>query len=323
MASRGQSLKAHEREFTLPIAYITHPDCLLHDMGGGHPEQPARLNAIRNQLISSGMDLILQHHEAPLVKREHLDRVHDPDYVSGLLVEAPYDGILRLDGDTFMMPLTLDAALRAAGAVVLGVDLVMAGKEKAAFCAVRPPGHHAERHRAMGFCYFNNVAVGAAYALDAHGLDRVAIIDFDVHHGNGTEDIFQHDPRVLFCSSFQHPFYPFTGHESEIDHVVNIPLAAGTTGAEFRVRTKQLWLPALEQFKPQLIFISAGFDAHVEDEMSNLLLRESDYAWITEELKAIADAYAEGRVVSVLEGGYALSALGRSVVAHLKSLLGN
>ena len=307
----------------MPIAFISHPDCLLHDVGSGHPERPARLNAIQDQLISSGMEFILHQHEAPLVKREHLDRVHDPDYVTGILVEAPYEGVLRLDGDTFMMPKTLDAALRAAGAVIHGVDLVMESKASSAFCSVRPPGHHAERHRAMGFCYFNNVAVGAAYALDVHGLDRVAVIDFDVHHGNGTEDIFQQDPRVLFCSSFQHPFYPFTGHESETDHVVNIPLAAGSSGTEFRAQTKAHWLPALERFKPQLVMISAGFDAHTEDEMGNLRLREDDYAWITGELKSIANKYAEGRVVSVLEGGYALSALGRSVVAHLNGLLGN
>ena len=305
----------------MPIAYVSHPDCLLHDVGSGHPERPARLNAIRDQLISSGMEVVLHHYDAPLVKREHLDRVHDPDYVTGILVEAPYEGLLRLDGDTFMMPRTLDAALRAAGAVVHGVDLVMEGKASSAFCAVRPPGHHAERHRAMGFCYFNNVAVGAAYALDIHGLDRVAIIDFDVHHGNGTEDIFQQDPRVLFCSSFQHPFYPFTGHESETDHVVNIPLAAGASGSEFREQAKLHWLPVLERFQPQLVMISAGFDAHAEDEMGNLLLRESDYAWITGELKSIANRYADGRVVSVLEGGYALRALGRSVVEHLNGLL--
>lgn len=308
---------------TLPIAYISHPDCLLHDVGSGHPERPARLDAIWDQLISSGMEFILHQYEAPLVKREHLDRVHDPDYITGLLVEAPLEGVLRLDSDTFMMPKTLDAALRAAGAVVQGVDLVIEGKASSAFCSVRPPGHHAERHRAMGFCYFNNVAVGAAYAMDVYGFDRVAIVDFDVHHGNGTEDIFRQDPRVLFCSSFQHPFYPFTGHDSGSDHVINIPLAAGSSGADFRTLTKQYWLPALERFQPQLMMISAGFDAHAEDKMGNLRLREDDYAWITGELKSIAEKYAKGRVVSVLEGGYALSALGRSVVAHLDGLLGN
>ena len=307
----------------MPIAFISHPDCLLHDVGSDHPEQPARLNAISDQLIRSGMEFVVQQHEAPLVKREHLDRVHDPDYVTGLFAEAPYEGLLKLDSDTFMMPNTLDAALRAAGAVVQAVDLVMEGKAGSAFCSVRPPGHHAERHRAMGFCYFNNVAVGAAYALDVHDLDRVAIIDFDVHHGNGTEDIFQDDPRVLFCSSFQHPFYPFTGHESETDHVVNIPLAAGAGGEQFRAQTEAHWLPALRAFQPQLVLISAGFDAHVEDVMGQLRLREDDYAWITAQLKAIADESADGRIVSSLEGGYALDALGRCVVAHLDALLGH
>ncbi|MCP3871157.1 MAG: histone deacetylase family protein [Gammaproteobacteria bacterium] len=307
----------------MPIAYISHPECLLHDVGGGHPERPARLSAIQDQLLSSGMEFAIRQLEAPAVKREHLDRVHDPDYVTGILTEAPYEGIRRLDSDTVMMPKTLDAALRAAGAVVHGVDLVMEGKAGSAFCAVRPPGHHAERHRAMGFCYFNNVAVGAAYALDELGLDRVAIIDFDVHHGNGTEEIFQQDSRVLFCSSFQHPFYPFTGHESETDHVVNIPLSAGAGGEQFREQVEAHWLPALEEFQPQLVMISAGFDAHAEDGMGQLRLREPDYAWVTEKLKSIADRYAEGRVVSTLEGGYALSALGRSVVAHLNALLGN
>jgi len=307
----------------VPLAYIHHPDCLLHDVGRGHPEQPARLHEIQDQLIRSGMEFAVQQHDAPLVSREHLDRVHDPDYVTGIFAEAPYEGMLRLDGDTFMMPQTLDAALRAAGAVVHGVDLVMDNQAGSAFCAVRPPGHHAERHRAMGFCYFNNVAVGAAYTLDVHGLDRVAVIDFDVHHGNGTEDIFQHDPRVLFCSSFQHPFYPFTGHETETDHVINIPLAAGAGGKIFREQVEANWLPALKGFQPQLLLISAGFDAHAEDEMGQLRLNELDYAWITSELRMIADSYAEGRIVSTLEGGYALSALGRSVMAHLDALLGN
>ena len=307
----------------MPIAFISHPSCLLHDVGAGHPERPARLNAIQDQLLSSGMDFALHRHDAPAAKREHLDRVHDPDYVTGILTEAPYEGILRLDSDTVMMPDTLEAALRAAGAVILGVDLVMSKQAGSAFCAVRPPGHHAERHRAMGFCYFNNIAVGAAYALDVHGLDRVAIIDFDVHHGNGTEDIFQNDPRVLFCSSFQHPFYPFTGHESETDHVINIPLSAGAKGEQFRQQVEAHWLPALELFQPQMVFISAGFDAHAEDEMGHLRLRETDYSWVTAQLKGIAEKYSEGRVVSALEGGYALSALGRSVVAHLDALLGN
>ena len=269
------------------------------------------------------MDFALQHIDAPLAKREHLERVHDSDYVTQIITEAPHEGILRLDSDTFMMPDTLNAALRAAGAVVHAVDLVMSGKFKAAFCAVRPPGHHAEHHRAMGFCYFNNVAVGAGHAMAEYGLERVAIIDFDVHHGNGTEDIFQNDPRVLFCSSFQHPFYPFTGHETEAGHIINIPLSAGAKGEEFRARVEERWLPALEAFKPQLVMISAGFDAHAEDDMGHLRLREPDYDWVTTKLKEIADKYAEGRIVSTLEGGYVLGALARSVIAHLDALLGH
>ncbi|MES9964595.1 MAG: histone deacetylase family protein [Candidatus Sedimenticola sp. 20ELBAFRAG] len=306
----------------MPIAYISHPDCLLHDVGQEHPEQPARLRAIQDQLVSSGMELVVRQFDAPVAKRGQLDSVHDPDYVSGIFAEAPYEGMLALDSDTFMMPKTLDAALRAAGAVILGVDLVMRDEVGSAFCAIRPPGHHAERHRAMGFCYFNNIAVGAAHALSEHGLDRVAIIDFDVHHGNGTEDIFQEDPRVLFCSSFQHPFYPFTGHECDADHVVNIPLKAGADGEEFRKQVEAHWLPALEHFKPQLVMISAGFDAHAEDDMGQLRLREADYRWVTAKLKEIADEHAGGRIVSSLEGGYELDALGRSVVAHLDALLG-
>jgi len=296
---------------------------MLHDVGQGHPEQPARLRAIQDQLVSSGLALVIQQVDAPVATRAQLDRVHDPDYVTGLFAEAPYEGILRLDGDTFMMPKTLDAALRAAGAVVHGVDLVMQKEAGAAFCAVRPPGHHAERHRAMGFCYFNNIAVGAAHAMEAYGLERVAIIDFDVHHGNGTEDIFRDDPRVLFCSSFQHPFYPFSGDQTNSDHIVNIPIEAGSDGGVFRQLVAEHWLPALEAFKPQLVMISAGFDAHAEDEMGQLRLKEADYDWVTTEIKAIADKYAEGRIVSVLEGGYRLGALARSVATHIDALLGH
>jgi acetoin utilization deacetylase AcuC-like enzyme len=290
----------------------------LHDVGQDHPEQPGRLRAIQDLLISTGMELALNQYEAPLVKREQLELAHDPDYISMLFTDAPHEGILELDGDTFMMPKTLDAALRAAGAVVLGVDLVLRKEVTAAFCAVRPPGHHAERDRAMGFCYFNNVAVGAAYAIAQHGLERV-----DVHHGNGTEHIFASDPRVLFCSSFQHPFYPFTGHETETDHIVNITLPAGSNGQEFRKQVEAHWLPALHHFQPQLVMISAGFDAHISDDMSHLRLREADYDWVTTRIKEIADRYAAGRIVSTLEGGYEHGSLARSVLAHLDALLGH
>lgn len=307
----------------MPIAYITHPDCQLHDVGDYHPERPARLQAIHDQLIMSGLEFVLIPHDAPLADRRHLERVHDPAYVADLFNRAPEHGTIPLDDDTVMTPKTLNAALRAAGAAVLAVDLVLDGGVKSAFCAVRPPGHHAERNRAMGFCYFNNIAVGAAYALEEKGIERVAIVDFDVHHGNGTEHIFQDDPRAMFCSSFQHPFYPFTGHESDTAHVVNIPLVAGTGGKQFREEIEKHWLPALHRFQPQLLMISAGFDGHLQDEMAQMQLLETDYAWISSRLKEIADQHADGRIVSSLEGGYALGALGRSVVAHLNALLGN
>ncbi len=307
----------------MPIAFISHADCLLHDVGHDHPEQPARLNAIQDRLISSGMEFVVLQHDAPMAARRHLERVHDHDHISRIIDEAPQEGILRLDDDTFMMPKTLNAALRSAGAVVYAVDLVMQRETRIAFCAVRPPGHHAERGAAMGFCYFNNIAVGAAHALEEYGLERIAIIDFDVHHGNGTEDIFRDDPRVFFGSSFQHPFYPDVGYVTGSKHIVNIPLPAGTAGNAYEELVEDRWLPALDAFRPQLLFISAGFDGHIEDNMSHIRLREADYAWVTTKLKAIADKHAEGRIISVLEGGYALSALGRSVVAHLDALLGS
>jgi acetoin utilization deacetylase AcuC-like enzyme len=220
-----------------------------------------------------------------------------------------------------MNPHTLEAALRAAGAAVLGTDLVIGGKAEAAFCAVRPPGHHAERARAMGFCFFNNVAVGAAHALEHHGLARVAIADFDVHHGNGTEDIFRNEARVLMVSIFQHPFYPGSGIEGRSERMVNIPLAAGSSGKEFRAAVTEEWLPALERFAPQMLFVSAGFDAHRDDEMAMLRLVEADYAWVTQQLRSVAARHAHGRIVSLLEGGYELGALSRSVAAHLENLI--
>lgn len=306
----------------MTISLISHPDCALHEMGSHHPESPARLSAIQDQLLSSGLDLILQHHDAPLASREQLCRVHDAEYVEHIFLKAPEEDRVWLDPDTTMNPHSLSAALRAAGAVVLGVDLVMSGQSKAAFCNVRPPGHHAEHNKAMGFCIFNNIAVGAAHALHAHQLKKVAIVDFDVHHGNGTEDIFREVPEVLLCSTFQHPCYPDTGSHVVSDHIVNVPLPVGTNGQVFRTAVETHWLPKLETFQPELILISAGFDAHVEDDMASLCLVEQDFAWVTREIKTIADKYAKGRIVSVLEGGYALSALGRSVAAHLDALLG-
>jgi acetoin utilization deacetylase AcuC-like enzyme len=291
-------------------------------MGEHHPECPARLEAIQNRLISSGLDYVLLHHDAPLATREQLCRVHDSEFVEQIFAISPAEGHVRLDPDTGMNPHSLTAALHAAGAVVHGVDLVMSGQANSAFCCVRPPGHHAERDRAMGFCLFNNIAVGAAHALEAHGLERVAIVDFDVHHGNGTEDIFRDKPNVMFCSTFQHPFYPNTGVATDSDHIVNVPLAAGAGGSEFRAAVESHWLPKLEAFAPELVLVSAGFDAHAEDDIANLRLVERDFTWVTAEIKGIADRHAGGRIVSSLEGGYNLSALGRSVAAHISALLG-
>ncbi|MEW5944543.1 MAG: histone deacetylase family protein [Pseudomonadota bacterium] len=306
----------------MQTAYISHHDCLLHEMGPYHPESPARLRAVEDQLIASGLFPLLQHHDAPLASREQIERVHAPAYVDEIFARSPAHGMVYLDPDTAMNPHTLQAALRAAGGAVLAVDLVMAGKAKNAFCNVRPPGHHAESTRAMGFCIFNNVAVGVAHALEEHGLTRVTIADFDVHHGNGTEEIFRNDPRVMLCSTFQHPFYPHCGADTVSDHIINVPLPAGTDGAGFREAVRRRWLPELERFKPEMVFFSAGFDAHRDDEMAGLRLVEADYQWVTEQVKAIAEKYAQGRIVSVLEGGYELSALGRSAAAHIKALSG-
>jgi acetoin utilization deacetylase AcuC-like enzyme len=302
------------------IAFLAHPDCLLHDMGAHHPEQPARLQAIEDQLIASGLISYLHHVDAPVAARECLQRVHSERYIAAIESSVPRSGLVHLDADTAMNPHTLKAAVRAAGAAVRATDMVIGRAVPSAFCSVRPPGHHAERERAMGFCVFNNVAVAAAHALEVHGLERVAIVDFDVHHGNGTEQIFRDDPRVMMVSTFQHPFYPYSGIEGRSERMVNIPLAAYSGSAEFRAAVEKHWLPALSAFQPQMFFISAGFDAHREDDMAMLGFVEADYAWVTRVIAEQAQRYAAGRVVSVLEGGYALHALGRSVAAHLKAL---
>jgi len=291
-------------------------------MGRHHPECPERLHAITDALIASGTLTCLVEHDAPFATREQLIRVHDSDYVDSVEASAPATGIVHLDPDTAMNARSYPAALRAAGAVVLATDLVMEGKAASAFCSVRPPGHHAERRRAMGFCFFNNVAVGAAHAMSRHGLHRVAVVDFDVHHGNGTEDIFRHDRRVLMVSTFQHPFYPYSGIDGRSELMVNVPLPAYTDGAGFRRAVESFWLPALHQFRPEAIYISAGFDAHREDDMASLGLVEADYAWVTGQIRDVADQHAMGRIISVLEGGYNLSALGRSVASHIKVLAG-
>jgi len=305
----------------MPLAFISHPDCLLHEMGPAHPESPQRLHAISDHMISSGLEFSLRQYDAPLATREQLCRVHSEAYVDDIIKHAPQQAIRELDMDTSMNPHSLAAALRAAGAGILAVDLLLQDAISAAFCSVRPPGHHAMHNHAMGFCIFNNIAVAAAHALEQHGLERIAIVDFDVHHGNGTEDIFQNDARVLFCSSFQHPFYPHCGADTHNPHIVNVPLAKGATGTEFREAVSTHWLPALQAHQPQLLLVSAGFDAHREDTMAGLLLQESDYAWVSAQIRDIAKRFCANRIVSMLEGGYALSALGRSVVAHLNALL--
>jgi acetoin utilization deacetylase AcuC-like enzyme len=306
----------------MATAFIGHADCMKHDMGAYHPECPARLAAIDDQLIASGIGNYIEHHAAPLATDAQLARVHPPEYIEAIRAAAPQRGIVHLDPDTAMSPGTLHAALRAAGAAVLATDLVLGGTAESAFCSVRPPGHHATRTRAMGFCIFNNVAVAARHALEHHGLERVAVIDFDVHHGNGTEDILSDDERALMVSTFQHPFYPYSGTDHPAPNMVNVPLPAGAGSQAFRDAVERHWLPALDEFAPQLVLFSAGFDAHVEDDMAMLRLVDQDYAWVTREVKRVADRHAGGRIVSVLEGGYALSALGRSVVQHLRVLGG-
>lgn len=302
-------------------AYITHPDCLLHDTGVEHPENATRLQAINDRLMAAQLYDFLRHYEAPEVTREQLERCHDAAYLDQVERLMPQQGYAYLDPDTVVSPQSLQAAKRAAGAVVKAVDLIMQDGLLNAFCAVRPPGHHAERMRTMGFCVYGNAAIGAAHAMATYGLERVAILDFDVHHGNGSEDIFRDDLRVIVCSTFQHPFYPYTSIAESPDHIICAPLEATAKGAEFREAVTTHWLPALHHFKPQMIFVSAGFDAHVEDDISGVSLTEADYGWVTEQIQDIAKAYAQGRIVSVLEGGYALSALGRSVEAHLRVLM--
>jgi acetoin utilization deacetylase AcuC-like enzyme len=299
---------------------FSHPDCNLHDMGDWHPECPGRLQAIEDQLIASRIEPLLVHEEAPLVDEAELLRVHHADHLEFIRALAPEAGYAEIDADTRMNPHSWRAAMRAAGAAVAATDAVIDGRYDNAFCSVRPPGHHAEPGRAMGFCLFNNIAVAARHALDVRGLSRVAVVDFDVHHGNGTEAVFAGDERVLMCSFFQHPFYPYSGGESRASNMVNVPLAARTNGATMREAVDMMWMPALEAFRPEMIFVSAGFDAHREDDLGGLALVEADYEWLTAQICAIAKRYAQGRIVSCLEGGYNLSALGRSVASHLKIL---
>jgi acetoin utilization deacetylase AcuC-like enzyme len=318
LMSDGLTMTATESTTT---AYISHPECLKHDMGPYHPESPQRLLAIQKALESAKLYTKLQYHDAPLASDKQLNRIHPAEYVASIRNSSPQSGLQFLDADTAMNPHTLNAALRAAGAVVKAVDLLMAQQANNAFCAVRPPGHHAESARAMGFCIFNNVAVGVAHALSEYRLERAAILDFDVHHGNGTEDIFGNNSAVLLCSTFQHPFYPHCGTDNRYNNCINVPLAEGSNGAVFRKAVTDHWLPAVDAFKPEIIFISAGFDAHQEDDMANLRFDDADYVWITQQIRLWAEKHAQGRIVSVLEGGYSLNALGRCVAQHIGTLL--
>ena len=306
----------------MQTAFVTHPSCALHDMGSYHPESPLRLAAITDRLIAAGLLQYLDVVEAPRATRAQLERVHRAAYIDDLAARSPHEGIVHLDPDTAINPHSLEAAYHAAGAGVMATDMVVAGQAANAFCRVRPPGHHALPDRAMGFCIFNNIAVAAAHAIEQHGLERVAIVDFDVHHGNGTEAMFAEDPRVMLCSTFQHPFYPYQGADSGSAHIVNVPLPAGTRGDRFRAAVTEQWLPALRAFRPRMIFVSAGFDGHREDDMAHFGLVEADYVWVTQQVVAIAEEFAGGRIVSMLEGGYNLDALGRSATEHIRVLAG-
>lgn len=306
----------------MSTVYISHSDCHAHDTGEGHPESARRLSAIEDQLIASGLSDFIRRVDAPEVTRAQLLRVHSAEHLAHIEKMMPKQGYARLDPDTVISPATLQAAKRAAGAVVAAADLVMSGQLKSAFCAVRPPGHHAESNRAMGFCVFNNLAVGAAHAMETHGLKKVAIVDFDVHQGNGTEDIFIGDDRVLYCSIFQHPFFPFTPPPENNERVISIPLDASAKSTEFRAAVTDHWLPALARFQPEMIFISAGFDAHRDDDMSYVSLTDADFRWVTEQIVRMAEISASGRIVSVLEGGYELNSLARCVETHLRVLMG-
>jgi len=309
--------------------YYTHPDCRRHEMGPGHPECPERLDAIEDRLLITGLALALERREAPAASLTDIELVHSRTHIAALrgLSDVLKEDILaggppyaQVDPDTSINVHTWDAALHAAGAALAATDAVIAGELENAFCSIRPPGHHACRDKAMGFCFFNNVALAAKYALERHGLKRVAIVDFDVHHGNGTEDIVAGDDRILMVSFYQYPFYPLDHVHSSADNLVNLPVPAYTKGMEIRELIESAWMPRLEAFRPEMIFISAGFDSHREDDMGQLGLVEQDYIWITHRIKDVARRHGKGRIVSCLEGGYCLSALARSVEGHIRVL---
>lgn len=303
------------------LLWLTHPECGMHEMGEGHPESPARLDAVEQAMLDSPLDarrtVVIADHATP----EAVARVHDPRLVEGLLAAAPESGYAQIDADTTMNRYTARAALRAAGAGMQAVQAALGDGPRQAFCAVRPPGHHAERATAMGFCLFDNVAVAAAEALE-RGLSRVAILDFDVHYGNGTVDIFRGDPRVLVCNTYQYPLYPFWADGGGAANVVDAPLHPGADGRQFREAVRAKLQPAIERHRPELILVSAGFDAHRDDPLANLELLEDDYRWIGAQAREWAEASAGGRTVALLEGGYHLGALSASVVAFLEGMLG-
>ncbi len=302
----------------IKTAFISHPDTLLHVMDGNHPESPARMTAIKNAVLAS--KLKLHFYDAPAASRAQLMRVHTKEYVDEIFSMAPKAGLVRLDGDTAMGPMSLSATLHASGAVILATDLVLRSKVDNAFCCIRPPGHHAGKSNSAGFCIFNHVAVGVAHAMAQYNIKRVAIIDFDVHHGDGTEDIFKDNPNVMLCSTFQHPFYPHRGADSRSKNMINLPLPAKANGEDIKKVFEAEIKPAITAFKPELIYISAGFDAHENDPLADLALSTQDYAWITEFIKLITINCCAGRIISSLEGGYHLPSLSESALAHIHSL---
>ncbi|MDR6887078.1 MULTISPECIES: histone deacetylase family protein [Variovorax] len=309
--------------------YFTHRDCWKHDMGRGHPECPERLDAIEDRLLLTGVGDALEHRAVPLATLAQITRAHSEAHLEyleelhqRLVADEPAGGPAHamLDPDTILNRYTLLAARRAAGAAIAATDAVIGGEVDNAFCSVRPPGHHACREQAMGFCFLNNVAIAARHALEVHGLERVAVVDFDVHHGNGTENILSNDPRVLMVGFFQHPFYPYSGTDHPASNMLNLPIPAYTKGMDVRELIEAAWIPRLEEFGPEMIFVSAGFDAHREDDLGQLGLTENDFAWITSRIQDVARRHSRGRIVSMLEGGYNLDALARSVEAHIRVL---
>ena len=304
----------------LTTAFISHPDTLLHIMDGSHPESPARITVIKNAVLASSLKQKLNFFDAPEASKTQLKRVHTDAYVEHIFKIAPLAGLVRLDADTSMGPMSLSAALHASGAVVLATDLVLNGNVDNAFCCVRPPGHHAGKANSAGFCIFNHVAVGVAHALNYKNIKRVAIFDIDVHHGDGTEDIFKDNPNLMLCSTFQHPFYPHSGANSRSRNMINVPMPAQSNGEDFKKVFNNIFKPAVDAFKPDIVFISAGFDAHVNDPLADCALTTLDYIWISQFIKKIVKNHCQNRLISSLEGGYHLPSLSESALAHVEIL---